>query len=392
MKTVLLAWELGGGMGHVITLGRLAKRLRKSDLRLVAAVKNLDAARILYSQGIEIVQAPRWLSASMSPAQIAKTSSATMGDMLATAGLADAQGLRRLLREWDDLFSQIKPDLVIGNLAPAASLVARGQLPLMLVGDGYTLPPAAMTQFPPLHSMSPPGNENETLTVLNTVLQSRRQAQLDYLPQIFSGDANMVLTFPLLDPYAAHRTGPLHGPILDYEPIASNPKAQSIFIYLSRGYPLHQDIPGAFLAHAQRLRIHAPGLSAEQARDLIRAGAVVLHDPIEPAQALASASLVIHFGGSGIAAEALLAGIPQLVLSMQVEQWLNGSALQGAGLGRVVRAYDPTSNISPEVDSLLEDSAVARAAADAGRRHRDLLGRPDVLATFENACRELLGI
>jgi UDP:flavonoid glycosyltransferase YjiC (YdhE family) len=392
MKTVLLAWELGGGMGHIVTLWRLAKRLRQRDLRLVAAVKNPDAGRLLCSQGIEIVRAPAWPSASMSPAQIARTSSATMGEVLATAGLADGQGLCRLLSEWDDLFLRIKPNLVVGHLAPAASLVARGRVPLMLVGDGYALPPAELKRFPRLHSMSHPGNENLTLAVLNTVLQSRRQAQLDYLPQIFSSDARMVVTFPLLDPYAAHRVEPLDGPILDYVPVASDPKARSIFVYLSRGYALHRDIPDSLLAHAQGLRIHAPALSAEQARDLTRAGAVVDHDPIAPAQALAPASLVIHLGGSGLAAEALMAGIPQLVLSMQVEQWLNGSALQRAGLGRVIRAYDPASTrISHEIDSLLEDTVIARKAVDAGRLHRDLSRRADVLAKFEHACRGLLG-
>jgi UDP:flavonoid glycosyltransferase YjiC (YdhE family) len=100
----------------------------------------------------------------------------------------------------------------------------------------------------------------------------------------------------------------------------------------------------------------------------------------------------VHFGGSGLAAEALLAGVPQLVLSMQIEQWLNGSALQSAGLGRVIKAYDPGTRIESEIDNLLADTAIVRAAADAGRRHRELLSRTDALMTFESACRSLLGI
>src|ERR1700722_13844337 len=100
MKTVLLAWELGGGMGHITTLRRLARSLRLLNLRIVAAVKDLEAAHLLSSDGIEIIQAPVWPSASMSARQIAATSSASMGDILATAGLSDAEGLRGLLGAW----------------------------------------------------------------------------------------------------------------------------------------------------------------------------------------------------------------------------------------------------------------------------------------------------
>lgn len=390
MKTVLLAWELGGGIGHIMTLRRLARRLRLLDLRMVAAVKNLELAHLLSSEGVEIIRAPAWPSAAMSARQIAATSSASMGDILATAGLGDADGLRHLLGVWDDVFLRFKPDLVVSHLAPAAALVARGRVPLILVGDGYTLPPDGTEQFPSLHAMTATGDEGLTLEVLNGVLRSRGEAQLNHLPQIFSGDARVVLTFPLLDPYFAQRTEPLLGPLLDHVPVAAVSKKRSVFVYLSPGYPLHPDIPAAVLAHAPNLRIHAPGLPEHLVGDLMRAGAIVHRDFSAAAEALMSAALVVHFGGSGLAAEALLAGVPQLVLSMQIEQWLNGSALQSAGLGRVIKAYDPETRIAFEVDRLLADTAIVKAAANAGRVHRELLSRTDALAAFEGFCRTLL--
>jgi UDP:flavonoid glycosyltransferase YjiC (YdhE family) len=107
---------------------------------------------------------------------------------------------------------------------------------------------------------------------------------------------------------------------------------------------------------------------------------------------MASARLAIHFGGSGLASEALAAGVPQLVLSMQVEQDLTGAALQSAGVGRLVRAYDPASKIpAGTVDELLQDTGMAERAAEAGRQHREWLGGRDVLASFESRSRELLG-
>jgi hypothetical protein len=238
---------------------------------------------------------------------------------------------------------------------------------------------------------SDPEDEAVTLAVLNGGLRSRGEPPFENLPQIFSGDARMVFTFPLLDPYAAHRSDPLHGPLLDHAPVAADSNSRTIFAYLSRGYPLHPEIPDAFLRHAPKLRIHAPELSDQQARTLVQAGAVVEREPVASAQALASSSLVIHLGGSGLAAEALMAGVPQLILSMQVEQWLTGQALQRAGLGRLVAAYDHAAKIAPQIDAMLEDAGMARRAIDAGQQHRDLYRRADGLAIFEHTASKLLG-
>jgi UDP:flavonoid glycosyltransferase YjiC (YdhE family) len=392
VKTVVLAWELGGGMGHVMMLARLAARLRQPDLRLVAVIKAPEAAAVLAARGIEVLAAPRWPSAAIPPEQIAGTSSATMGDILATAGLADAEGLRQLLRAWDEILLRLKPDLVVANLAPAAAIVARGRFPLMQVGDGFTLPPDGVTRFPPLHTMSDPHDEAVPLAVLNGVLRSRGEPPFDYLPRIFAGEARMVFTFPLLDPYAAQRSEPLHGPLADTSPVASDPDSGAIFAYLSRGYRLHREIPDALLAHARRLRIHAPELSDDQLSALSKAGAMIEREPVAPAPVLASSSLVIHLGGSSLAAEALMAGVPQLVLSMQVEQWLTGAALQRGGVGRLVAAYDAESRIAPEIDAMYEDPAFARRANEAGRQHREFFRRADALAVFAHTSRRLLGL
>lgn len=391
-KTVLLAWELGGGMGHITALHRLAGLLKHLDVRLVAAVKNPDAAAMLSASGVEVVQAPLWPSAARRPAEIARTSSATMGDILATAGLADLAGLDRLLKDWEDLFIRIKPDLVVADLAPAAALVARGQVPLVMTGNGFTLPPSDMPRFPPLHRLAPPAfAEEQTLAIVNAALRARQRSPLDFLPQVFGADARLVLTFPLLDPYRSRRGQPADGPVFEHAPVRATADATTIFCYFSHGYALHPDLPRALLAHADRLEIHAPELPDAEAGALQRAGASIATEPVAPMRALASASHVVHFGGSGLAAEALAAGIPQLILSMQVEQDLNGSALQDAGLGRLVRAWDPATRLPATLlDDLLQDTRLAGRAAQAGAEHRAWLEATDAAAAFKRISRELL--
>jgi hypothetical protein len=391
-KTVLLAWELGGGMGHVTALHRLAGLIKHLDVRLVAVVKNPVAAATLSAAGVEVVQAPPWPSAARTPAEITRTSSSTMGDILATAGLADPAGLNCLLRGWEDHFIRIKPDLVVADLAPAAALIAHGRVPLVLTGNGFTLPPSDLPRFPALHRLAPPAfEEEETLSIVNAALKAHHRPSLDFLPQVFAADARLVLTFPLLDPYRSQRAQAADGPVFEQAPIPAAADARTVFCYFSRGYPLHPDLPRALLAHADGLEIHAPELPEAEAGALQRAGASIAIEPAPAARALAAASLVVHFGGSGLAAEALAAGVPQLILSMQVEQDLNGSALQDAALGRVVHAWDPASRLPTALlDDLLQDTGLARRAAEAGRRHRAWLAAADPAAAFERTCRELL--
>ena len=190
----------------------------------------------------------------MSARQIAATSSASMGDILTTAGLGDADGLRRLLGAWDNVLLRFTPDLVVSRSgagrcacrARKSSADAGRRWLHIATGRNPAISAAAR------HDVS--GDEAVTLEVLNSVLRSRGETGLDHLPQIFSGDARLVLTFPLLDPYFARRTEPLLGPLLDHVPVAAVPKKRCVFAYLSRGYPLHRDIPAALLAHAPVLR------------------------------------------------------------------------------------------------------------------------------------------
>jgi hypothetical protein len=64
MKTVLFAWELGGGLGHLYQFEPLARRLRARGYRLVYALRDLSQARALLGHAsAELWQAPLWMAA-----------------------------------------------------------------------------------------------------------------------------------------------------------------------------------------------------------------------------------------------------------------------------------------------------------------------------------------
>lgn len=393
MKAVLFAWELGGGFGHIAAMRRYAARLAAHGVRMVAAVRNPGMARVLADLGVDVLQPPPWPEASFTRTQYAATSSATLGDSLASAGLADAEALNELLAQWSKIFQSVKPDLVVADYAPAAALVARGRVPLMLVGNGYTVPPAGMTHFPLLHrTQEPIWDEMRLLTILNKAARDYGLATLERLPQLFSADDYLVETFPLLDPYDLQRTSAVDGAAFDKAPMARRDNADEILVYLAPGYAIRRDIVRALVPVTNKIRIHAPDLSFIQRQRLKLAGATLHRERLDLADALASAKLVVHFGGSGLAAHALVAGVPQLIFSAHIEQELNGLALQRAGVGTLVPSHDPDVRIpSSIVSSTVNDRMLASRAAESGEIHRAMLHDVNPLAAFEERSLKLLG-
>ncbi len=58
MKTILIAWELGGGLGHLLQLAPVVKGLAQRGHRVVLALKDLSRARAVFPEGVQLLQAP----------------------------------------------------------------------------------------------------------------------------------------------------------------------------------------------------------------------------------------------------------------------------------------------------------------------------------------------
>lgn len=398
MKTVLLAWELGAGTGHAVALRRYAARLRRHEVRLIAVVKNYVAAQGLLDLGVAILQAPPWPGHWLSSAQRQAGSSATMGDNLAECGLMNESAFTEVLRQWDEIVAVIRPDLVVGQYAPAAALVARRRTPLLLTGNGFTLPPSEIATFPLLHAFAPPRwDEAYILAAVNNAAKSSGAHPLDRLAQLFEADVRIVETFTLLDPYAPQRIEPVDGPALDHSPVPRRADAERIVVYLAPGAAIHPDIVDALRPFAPHVHIHALGLADAQRTELAKSGAHVRDQRFALSDELSHARLVVHLGGSGVASHAIAAGVPQLIIAGHIEQELNGQAVARAGLGRKIAGYDPAARITSDIIAgMLEDVALSRRAADTGAAHRALLDQAGFqnkgpLEKFERAALTLLG-
>jgi hypothetical protein len=388
--TILLAWELGGGQGHVQNFRRLATRLRQvGECRIVAAIRDLRRAWHLADAEIEVIQAPAW-PGSLGDGERPRRSSATFTDVLASAGLADPDAVLGILQSWGHLLHWIDPDLVVTDYAPLAGLAARGRLPVLQTGIGYTLPPATLDRLPELHRLSPPvWSDEEVLAVINGALRQTGSPLLSRLSKLFAGDDVVVTTFPILDPYANARATPAQGPLLDgiAEPVRSD--ATGIFAYLWPDMALRTDVRAGLSALGPDLEIFVPGGDGETMADLLQAGATVHWQAPPLSDVLPRRRLVLHQGGAGLAGEALAVGVPQYLLTSHIEQELNARALAAAGVAHSTKMQDPAVRITAEaLEEALHDPGLSACARDLGERCRPLLQR-DPLSELAKRCLSL---
>src|SRR5207249_4799317 len=152
----------------------------------------------------EILQAPRcqrqWRN--LGQAFLA----AGYADILCLRGFGAVEDLLPLVRGWDRLIEQVQPELVVCDHSPTLVLSAYRRLPTVLVGNGFTLPPADQSTFPLLL----PGrallqSEDQLLGVVQEVQRIRGQPAPGGLPGLFAAAERFVTVFPELDPYQGSR-------------------------------------------------------------------------------------------------------------------------------------------------------------------------------------------
>jgi UDP:flavonoid glycosyltransferase YjiC (YdhE family) len=281
---------------------------------------------------------------------------------------------------------------VVADYSPAAALATRTRLPLIIVGNGYTTPPPEMMEFPLLHRYHPPvWTESRVLATVNAAMRSMGLNALEYLPQIFAADARVIDTFEFFDPYALQRQAPVDGAAFERTPIAREQDADQLVVYLSRGIPIHRDTVSALAPFGPKLMIYAPELDAADEAALEWRDATVTRDPFSLDQVLPRARLAIHLGGPGFAAHCLAAGVPQLVLARQGEHEFNGLALEHAGIGQLIRAYDADSKIESEtIAAMMTDETLAIKSHDIGLVHREIATYSDPVSKFERLSLQLL--
>lgn len=391
---VLLAWELGANQGHVTALGAVARELVGRGARVTFAAQRLDALRYLrpLPVGMGIVQAPLWPGLLVTAGFRSRHAPATYGDILASLGLRDSGAVEFMLRGWDGLLAGLAPDVVLTNFAPMAQLAARGRIPVVATGNGFTLPPCETPTFARLRQAEPLFDEALLLDGVNLGLVRVGRQRLDRLPDLLAADLRLPYAFAAFDPYGALRREPLIPPILPgWTPTRAGGGGE-VFVYFSDIAANPERLYDALGALGGLVRLHVPNLPAPAARALAAAGVVIEPKPLAIADIARRSRLVVSHGGLGLVSMTLAAGLPQLVLAPDLEKHLIGTAVAKLGAGRLLPWREATPGlIRDAIQELRADEAAWQRAQDIGDDLAPLLSGNSVSHLAEAALRAAAG-
>jgi UDP:flavonoid glycosyltransferase YjiC (YdhE family) len=375
MKQIMMAWELGGGLGHVANRFAQQEALRARGHRVAVAVRDLRTLfRLRAAPTGPVFAAPNPYGLNLAP----QRAMLSFADILwHDTGLHDAAICAGVIAAWRSLLQETRCDLLMADAAPMATIAARS-LGIAVLRHGIAfLNPPAISPFPVFRDWEAhdagylSALEARALQHVNAAVGKHGAPAFGSLAQACCDTPLVLETLPELDSYGpravtAHQ--PASAPNAGQAPRWPDGEGPRIFCYLKHDYPYLDRLLGALGRVSARCCAFIDGRSAAPG-----VASIQLHDaPVDTQRAIADSDLVICAGGNGMVNESLIAGKPMLLLPMQAEQYLNARQVVrlGAGLS-VTPPIDKPEFLTP-LRRLLGEPSWAQAARAVASRHDDL--------------------
>ena len=141
MADILVTWEIGQGLGHVLPVLPLARDLKRRGHVVHFALRDVrHVSQMLVEEGFNVWQAPVRLGRGLKRSDPQPKS---LADVLALFGFADPAALANLATAWHQLLDHIRPNLLIASYAPISLLCAKQRgIQTALLALPFELPPA----------------------------------------------------------------------------------------------------------------------------------------------------------------------------------------------------------------------------------------------------------
>jgi UDP:flavonoid glycosyltransferase YjiC (YdhE family) len=346
MTKILIAWELGSGLGHVGPLRAVGSELVRRGHDVTIGAQNVGLCQQAFAgTRVEVISAPV-LPLSDKRLKFPCTYSDTLHD----CGHSSAEQLAAAVDRWLQLFDEFAPDFLLADHSPTALLAARlRDFPVATIGTGFVCPPD-ITPLPSLRSEIPAPHwaaevEGTVLANMNAVLASRGRPSLGRVTQIFgAAEQQYLLTFPVLDHYLRWRAddsressfwapiGNFPGQPCDWPSSDDIQPRPRLFVYLRDNAALLPILRG--LAYKEYPTIaYGPRLTEDDEASFCGSSVHVVRTPVDLSSITARCDLAVLHGGHGTVCEFLRRGVPMLVLPMSLEQRTTGERLIELGVG-----------------------------------------------------------
>lgn len=368
MSRILIAWELGAGLGHVLRLLPLAKELQSRGHDVALCLQDFwRCASRLEDCSLPLLQAPIY-QASVSGLPEPPLNFA---EILHRFGYLDPDGLYSLVRGWHGLYQLFKPDLVIAEAAPTALLTANiGHIRAVAIGNGFFLPPRTIN-FPNMRPwLDVPSTrlQNSDAAALETVNHVRQKfGCLDYgrLTDLFDVP-RLILSYPELDCYTRNDDALYLGDLqAEGGVVPSWPEGgKKVFVYLYAGYRFNAEILQRLAQSGASVLVYSGALDKIPA-EAQTANIRYVRTPLDISRISMECDFAICHGGHGLVCDMLRAGKPLLLLPRHLEEFLLSAKVAAMGAGVLINHEDIQVDLNGTLQRLMADDALLINSAKA---------------------------
>ncbi len=391
MARILIAWELGHGLGHVTALRSVADRLLGDGHEVIATARDLLRLRRGFAgSNARLMAAPFFPGVVIPPGQLSSLSDVLWHESAGHSGEAFAA----LFDAWREMVVALKPDLLIADAAQMALAGAAGLLPCIdFVHYFHASDARAWGVFRDWERVDAAACERRAENLLAHLNEARSAHGLDAVESLhegFSADRHLFRILSELDYRGPREKVRYLGQVVHPGVAPEWPAgtfSRRLFAYLRRDYEHLDRVLGALqrLDDCAVLCFHdgIPENRLKRASHLAYSTA-----PLDLGVTLPDVDVVLCHGG-GVHALAAQFGKPALLLPLHTEHFLSARAAAASGLARVM---SPVATRRPDVlaalRELLDDADCAVRARDAGAAQRQRV--PDPLQAFMEEANALL--
>lgn len=362
MWRIVIAFEMGGGWGHLLPLRAIAREFVRRGCQVTVLCRAAEKARGVFSgMGIAVEQAPAW--------EMRKVGfSLNYAHCVWGNGYWDKEMFRAHFRWWTKRFRSLRPDYVLTDFAPTALLVALTMdLPRGAVGTGFTLPPLTVPA-PSLHPWLEIG-ENELSRYEEALAATVKGSHpsVACAADIFRGAERFLTIVPETDHYGDRLSDEYWGPLFEKGSDGVCPwpdgNGLKVFFYLSGANRCLSELTGHFRKRGL--------LAVGHVRDLPETRRAVMESPtvrlcgslIDDARASSECDLAVTHGGFHTTVRMLFSGVPLLLCPEQLEQAVLAYRLHKRGLCEFVSFFTEPDRVAERFDSVASSAVLRRNAA-----------------------------
>lgn len=380
---ILVAWEHGRNMGHLVRSSEIANLIRARAGAVAWAVPPQYIGHpMVAGRGESVHVAPTFakpaITGVVAVGQEAAKRLLSFADVLLALGFRDARDVEVAVSRWLKLFNFVQPTAVLCDYAPFAALAACiAGIPVTQISNGFDAPPADFPLFdsgvrgPYLERMNLQKVEQLAQTI-NRVGRSLGVADL-HLGDFVAWPSVVIDGIPETDPYGARAKAIYIGPFASSTPVCApswpgeeqDAKGKRVFAYL-RGRET-----STVLEALQSLGLATlclwPDASEDELARFDGTSVRVTREPQNLPTTLDQADMVINYGSSGFLNATLLAGKPQLMLPTDMEKLMFSRRVERHGAGLAWHAGK--GSLRWAIDWVLSQPVLADTARHIARRY-----------------------